>query len=293
MANHQDFHEMTSNYIRRLRDLPILEVDEEYQLAKDWRDNGNQKAVDKLVSSHLKLISKIAHGYRGYGLPISDLISEGHVGIMQAVRHFDPDKGFRLSTYAIWWIKAAIQEYILHTYSLVKMGTTSAQKKLFFNLRKEKAAYQDFSELDLSPEKAIQIAEKLGVKVEEVMQMNHRLSSQINSLNAPIKTSDGGDSEWMDWLADERDTHDVHLAEMDELNKRRILLDKAMAGLTPREQAIIQDRRLSEDPLTLEEVSEKLGISRERVRQIELRAFERLQKAVKNLHQRDHNLMIR
>jgi RNA polymerase sigma-32 factor len=287
MTGYQDFQEMSSHYLRHMKRLPMLEVNEEYQLAKQWRETGDQKAIDKLVLSHLKLIAKIAHGYRGYGLPISDLISEGHIGIMQALRHFDPDKGFRLSTYAIWWIKAAIQEYILHSYSLVKIGTTSAQKKLFFNLRKEKMAFQDFDELDLSPEKANLIAKKLGVKVEEVMQMNHRLSSVNNSLNAPIKSSADGDSEWIDWLADDRVTHDIHIAEIDEINKRRALLEEAMKSLNAREQTIIYDRRLREEPLTLEEVSDKLGVSRERIRQIELRAFERLQKAVKRLNRKD------
>lgn len=287
MAGRQNFQEMSSHYVKRMKQLPMLDVDEEYQLAKQWRDNGDKQAVDKLVSSHLKLIAKIAHGYRGYGLPLNDLISEGHVGMMQAMRHFDPDKGFRLSTYAIWWIKATIQEYILHSYSLVKMGTTSAQKKLFFNLRKEKIAYQDFNELDLPPEKAQEIADKLGVRVDEVMQMNHRMSSMDHSLNAPIKMSSDGESEWMDWLADERDSHDVHLAELDEINKRRSLLDEAMGCLNERERTVIQERRLKEDPLTLEALSQKLGISRERVRQIEVKAFERLQKAVKRLSRKD------
>lgn len=287
MAGRQNFQEMSSHYIKRMKQLPMLDVDEEYQLAKQWRDNGDKQAVDKLVSSHLRLIAKIAHGYRGYGLPLNDLISEGHVGMMQAMRHFDPDKGFRLSTYAIWWIKATIQEYILHSYSLVKMGTTSAQKKLFFNLRKEKIAYQDFNELDLPPEKAQEIADKLGVRVDEVMQMNHRMSSMDHSLNAPIKMSSDGESEWMDWLADERDSHDVHLAELDEINKRRSLLDEAMSCLNERERIVIQERRLKEDPLTLEALSQKLGISRERVRQVEVKAFERLQKAVKRLSRKD------
>lgn len=287
MAGRQNFQEMSSHYIKRMKQLPMLDVDEEYQLAKQWRDNGDKQAVDKLVSSHLKLIAKIAHGYRGYGLPLNDLISEGHVGMMQAMRHFDPDKGFRLSTYAIWWIKATIQEYILHSYSLVKMGTTSAQKKLFFNLRKEKIAYQDFNELDLPPEKAQEIADKLGVRVDEVMQMNHRMSSMDHSLNAPIKMSSDGESEWMDWLADERESHDVHLAELDEINKRRSLLDEAMSCLNERERIVIQERRLKEDPLTLEALSQKLGISRERVRQVEVKAFERLQKAVKRLSRKD------
>ena len=283
MASRPEYQEMTNNYMQRMKNLPMLEVDEEYQLAKQWKEQGDTKAVDKLVSSHLKLISKIAHGYRGYGLPVSDLISEGHVGMMQAMRHYDPDRGFRLSTYAIWWIKAAIQEYILHTYSLVKMGTTSAQKKLFFNLRREKAAYQDYDEIDLSPDKVEAIAIKLGVRPDEVMQMNQRMATNDQSLNAQVKSTGDSASEWMDWLADDRERHDVTLAESDELTKRRALLTEAMEGLTEREILIIRDRRLIDDPLTLEEVSEKLGISRERVRQIEVRAFEKLQKAVKRL----------
>jgi len=283
MVSRPEYQEMTSNYLNRMKNLPMLDIDEEYQLAKKWKETGDTKAVDKLVTSHLKLISKIAHGYRGYGLPVSDLISEGHIGMMQAMRHYDPDRGFRLSTYAIWWIKAAIQEYILHSYSLVKMGTTSAQKKLFFNLRREKSAYQDFDELDLSPEKALAIADKLNVRVDEVMQMNHRMSTNDQSLNAQVKSSGDGSSEWMDWLADDRESHDIILAESDELSKRRALLEEAMQGLTEREMVIIRDRRLIDDPLTLEEVSEKLGISRERVRQIEVRVFDKLQKAVKRL----------
>ena len=291
MVSRPEYQEMTNNYLHRMKNLPMLEIDEEYQLAKQWKEHGDTKAVDKLVTSHLKLISKIAHGYRGYGLPVSDLISEGHVGMMQAMKHFDPDKGFRLSTYAIWWIKAAIQEYILHSYSLVKMGTTSAQKKLFFNLRREKSAFQDYDEVDLSPEKARAIATKLGVKIDEVMQMNHRMSTNDQSLNAQVKSAGDSTSEWMDWLADDRERHDVALAETDELTKRRALLDEAMDGLTEREMIIMRDRRLIDDPLTLEEVSEKLGISRERVRQIEVRAFEKLQKAVKRLsrQQMDRN----
>lgn len=283
MASRPEYQEMTNNYMQRMKNLPMLEVDEEYQLAKQWKEQGDTKAVDKLVSSHLKLISKIAHGYRGYGLPVSDLISEGHVGMMQAMRHYDPDRGFRLSTYAIWWIKAAIQEYILHTYSLVKMGTTSAQKKLFFNLRREKAAYQDYDEIDLSPDKVEAIAIKLGVRPDEVMQMNQRMATNDQSLNAQVKSTGDSASEWMDWLADDRERHDVTLAESDELTKRRALLTEAMEGLTEREILIIRDRRLIDDPLTLEAVSDKLGISRERVRQIEVRAFEKLQKAVKRL----------
>lgn len=283
MASRPEYQEMTNNYMQRMKNLPMLEVDEEYQLAKQWKEQGDTKAVDKLVSSHLKLISKIAHGYRGYGLPVSDLISEGHVGMMQAMRHYDPDRGFRLSTYAIWWIKAAIQEYILHTYSLVKMGTTSAQKKLFFNLRREKAAYQDYDEIDLSPDKVEAIAIKLGVRPDEVMQMNQRMATNDQSLNAQVKSTGDSASEWMDWLADDRERHDVTLAESDELTKRRALLTEAMDGLTEREILIIRDRRLIDDPLTLEAVSDKLGISRERVRQIEVRAFEKLQKAVKRL----------
>jgi RNA polymerase sigma-32 factor len=287
MVGGRDFQEMTSHYVRRMKQLPILDADEEYQLAKHWRDNGDKKAVDRLVSSHLKLVVKVAHGYRGYGLPLSDLISEGHVGIMQAMRHFDPDKGFRLSTYAIWWIKAAIQEYILRTYSLVKMGTTSAQKKLFFNLRKEKIAHQDLTDLDLSPERARMIAEKLDVRIDEVMQMNHRLSATDHYLNAPVKGASEDKIEWMDWLADDRISQEAQLAERDEMTKRRALLDEAMKGLSEREQTVIYERRLREDPLTLEALSEKLGISRERVRQIEVKAFEHLQKAVKKISQKE------
>jgi RNA polymerase sigma-32 factor len=279
----QGYKEINQHYINRIRRVPMLTLDEEYQLAKRWREEGDRKAVEKLVSSHLRLVTKIASGYRGYGLPLSDLISEGNVGMMQAMKHFDPDKGFRLSTYAMWWIKASIQEYILHTWSLVKMGTTAAQKKLFFNLRKEKQELTGFDESDLTPEKIAEIAKKLEVREEEVIQMNHRMSSQDHSLNAPIKTSGEGESEWVEWLMDDRDNQEVNLVEHDEITKRRALLDKAMQLLNERERQIIFERRLKDPPQTLESLSEILGISRERVRQIEVRAFEKLQKSIKRL----------
>lgn len=263
--------------------MPILTVDEEYQLAKKWREEGDRQAVEKLVSSHLRLVAKIAAGYRGYGLPINDLISEGNIGMMQAMKHFDPERGFRLSTYAIWWIKAAIQEYILHSWSMVKIGTTAAQKKLFFNLRKEKRAFNENEELYLTDEQTAEIAIRLGVKEAEVTEMNQRMISQDHSLNAPIRTSGEGDSEWVDWITDERDNQEVVAVELDELTKRRKLLDKAMMHLTQREQDVIVHRRLKEPGDTLEELSLKLGISRERVRQIEVKAFEKLQKTMKRL----------
>ncbi len=280
--------EINQHYINRIRSVPMLTVDEEYQLAKKWREEGDREAIERLVSSHLRLVTKIASGYRGYGLPISDLISEGNVGMMQAMKHFDPDKGFRLSTYAMWWIKASIQEYILHTWSLVKMGTTAAQKKLFFNLRKEKQELAGFDELDLTPEKIAEIAKKLEVREDEVIQMNHRMASHDHSLNSPIKSAGEGESEWLEWLVDEQENQEIRMIEHDEVTKRRRLLDKAMECLNAREQQIIYDRRLAEPPLTLEALSEKLGVSRERVRQIEVRAFEKLQKAIKRLSKAVH-----
>lgn len=275
-----DFSEINSHYLRLIREQPMLTLDEEYALAKQWRENGDAKAIEKLVASHLRLVTKVAGGYRGYGLPISDLISEGNVGIMQAMRHYDPEKGFRLSTYAIWWIKAAIQEYILHTWSLVKIGTTSAQKKLFFNLRREKIGIHHGQ---LTQEKVADIAQKLGVKEAEVWQMNERLASQDHSLNSTIRTGGEGESEWMEWLVDESDNQEVTLAHHDELNKRRDLLNQAMETLSARERQIIVERRLSEVPQTLDALSVKLGISRERVRQIEVKVFEKLQKTMKRL----------
>ena len=241
----RDFEEVNNHYIRRIREEPMLSVDEEYQLAKKWREERDPRAIEKLVSSHLRLVAKVASGYRGYGLPLGDLISEGNVGMMQAMRHFDPEKGFRLSTYAMWWIKAAIQEYILHTWSLVKIGTTSAQKRLFFNLRKEKNKYEDSN---LTPQKVREIAIKLGVREDEVLQMNTRMASQDHSLNSPIRSSGEGDLEWMDWLVDDSDNQEIRLVESDEMNKRKSLLDKAMQGLTSREQQVIFERRLKDPP---------------------------------------------
>lgn len=278
-----DSTSINSHYARNIKKMPILTVDEEYQLAKKWREEGDQQAVEKLVSSHLRLVAKIAVGYRGYGLPVNDLISEGNIGMMQAMKHFDPERGFRLSTYAIWWIRAAIQEYILHSWSMVKIGTTAAQKKLFFNLRKEKRSFNESEELFLTDEQIAEIAIKLGVKKTEVIEMNQRLSSQDHSLNAPIRTTGEGESEWLDWITDDRDNQEVATVELDEINKRRKLLDKAMSCLNQREQEIIVHRRLKEPGDTLEDLSAKLGISRERVRQIEVKAFEKLQKTIKRL----------
>jgi len=249
-------------------------------LAKSWRERGDTKAAHKLVTSHLRLVAKIAMGYRGYGLPVSELISEGNVGMMQAVKRFDPERGFRLATYAMWWIRAAIQEYILHSWSLVKMGTTAAQKKLFFNLRKLKGQMQAIEEGDLSPEQVSKIATTLDVPEDDVVQMNRRLAAPDHSLNAPLRID--GDGEWQDWLVDDSDDQETLLAENEELGKRRALLTNAMKALNERERHILEQRRLREDPTTLEDLSQHYGISRERVRQIEVRAFEKLQKAIRN-----------
>lgn len=286
-SHHNDIN---AHYARHIKSMPILTVDEEYQLARKWREEGDNTAVEKLVSSHLRLVAKIASGYRGYGLPLSDLISEGNIGIMQAMKHFDPERGFRLSTYAMWWIKAAIQEYILHSWSLVKIGTTAAQKKLFFNLRKEKRLFlEDRGESCLTQEQIAEIALNLKVKETEVIEMDQRISRQDHSLNAPIRTSGEGDSEWMDWIADDRANQEIDIVEQDELTKRRKLLDQAMEHLNEREREIIINRRLKDPSDTLEEMSVKLGISRERVRQIEVKAFEKLQKAMKRLADAKHN----
>lgn len=276
-------HELNANYARHIKSMPILTIDEEYQLAKKWREEGDRKSVEMLVACHLRLVAKIAVGYRGYGLPLSDLISEGNIGMMNAMKHFDPEKGFRLSTYAIWWIKASIQEYILHSWSLVKIGTTAAQKKLFFNLRKEKRLLTDDENVYLDLEKISAIAIKLGVKESEVIEMNQRMAFQDYSLNATIRASGESESEWMDWLADDRDNQEMIAVESDELSKRRKLLDQAMGILTPREQEVINSRRLKDPSETLDQVSAKLKISRERVRQIEVKAFEKLQKSMKRL----------
>jgi RNA polymerase sigma-32 factor len=258
----------------------MLEHQEEFMLAKSWREHDDTEAAHKLVTSHLRLVAKIAMGYRGYGLPLSELISEGNVGMMQAVKRFDPDRGFRLATYAMWWIRASIQEYILHSWSLVKMGTTAAQKKLFFNLRKLKGQMRAIEEGDLAPEQVAKIAETLGVPEDDVVQMNRRLAAPDHSLNAPLRID--GDGEWQDWLVDEGESQETLLAESEEMGKRRALLVAAMKTLNDRERHILEERRLKDSPTTLEELSQQYGISRERVRQIEVRAFEKLQKSIRN-----------
>ena len=268
-----------SRYLQEIRTFPMLEPDQEYMLAKRWREHDDTEAAHQLVTSHLRLVAKIAMGYRGYGLPVSELISEGNVGMMQAVKRFEPDRGFRLATYAMWWIRAAIQEYILHSWSLVKMGTTAAQKKLFFNLRKLKGQLQAIEEGDLSPENVKKIATELSVSEEDVVNMNRRLAAPDHSLNAPLKID--GDGEWQDWLVDETDSQEIVLAEQQELSKRRKLLSHAMKSLNARERHILTERRLKDEPTTLEDLSKEYGISRERVRQIEVRAFEKLQRAIK------------
>jgi RNA polymerase sigma-32 factor len=269
-----------SSYLQEIRKFPMLEQNEEYMLAKSWRERGDTEAAHKLVTSHLRLVAKIAMGYRGYGLPLSELISEGNVGMMQAVKRFDPERGFRLATYAMWWIRASIQEYILHSWSLVKMGTTASQKKLFFNLRKLKGQIKALEEGDLHPENVSKIAETLGVPEQDVVSMNRRLSAPDHSLNAPLRID--GDGEWQDWLVDEGENQETLLAESEELGKRRALLKAAMENLNERERHILQERRLKDQPTTLEDLSQEYGISRERVRQIEVRAFEKLQKAIRN-----------
>ncbi|HEX3536053.1 MAG TPA: RNA polymerase sigma factor RpoH [Stellaceae bacterium] len=268
-----------TRYLQEIRKFPMLEPNEEYMLAKRWKEHEDPAAAHRLVTSHLRLVAKIAMGYRGYGLPLSELISEGNVGMMQAVKRFDPDRGFRLATYAMWWIRAAIQEYILHSWSLVKMGTTAAQKKLFFNLRKLKGQLQAMEEGDLSPENLRKIATELDVPEADVVSMNRRLASPDHSLNAPLRSDSEG--EWQDWLVDESESQETMLGERQELGLRRDLLEKAMTHLNDRERHILTERRLQENPMTLEDLSQQYGISRERVRQIEVRAFEKLQKAIK------------
>jgi RNA polymerase sigma-32 factor len=268
-----------TRYLQEIRKFPMLEPEEEYMLAKRWKEREDSEAAHRLVTSHLRLVAKIAMGYRGYGLPLSELISEGNVGMMQAVKRFDPDRGFRLATYAMWWIRAAIQEYILHSWSLVKMGTTAAQKKLFFNLRKLKGQLQAVEDGDLSPENLKKIATELDVPEADVVSMNRRLASPDHSLNAPLRSDSEG--EWQDWLVDETESQETKLGERQELGLRRDLLEKAMTHLNERERHILGERRLKENPTTLEDLSQQYGISRERVRQIEVRAFEKLQKAIK------------
>ena len=267
-------------YLQEIRRFPMLEKGEEYMLAKRWLEHNDTDSAHKMVTSHLRLVSKIASGYRGYGLPLAELISEGNIGLMQAVKRFDPERGFRLATYAMWWIRAAIQEYILHSWSLVKVGTTAAQKKLFFNLRKLKGQIEAFEEGDLTPEHVGEIAERLNVTEGEVVMMNRRMAGSDHSLNAPLRADTDG--EWIDWLADDADSQETQLAETEEYTKRRDLMNDALAILNERERHILTQRRLQEQPSTLEDLSKVYSISRERVRQIEVRAFEKLQKAVRN-----------
>lgn len=267
-----------ARYLEEIRRFPMLEPNEEYMLAKSWQEHGDSDAAHKLVTSHLRLVARIAMGYRGYGLPIGEVISEGNVGLMQAVKRFEPDKGFRLATYAMWWIRASIQEYILRSWSLVKMGTTAAQKKLFFNLRRVKGELQALEEGDLKPEQVKLIAKKLGVDETDVISMNRRLGGDT-SLNAPLR-ADSESGEWQDWLVDDQPDPEEALADTEELDKRRSYLATALSSLNDRERRIFEARRLAEDPITLEELSEEFGVSRERIRQIEVRAFEKVQRAV-------------
>ncbi len=269
-----------SRYLEEIRKFPMLEPDEEFMLAKRWADDGDVEAAHKLVTSHLRLVARIGMGYRGYGLPIGEVISEGNVGLMQAVKRFDADKGFRLATYAMWWIRASIQEYILRSWSLVKMGTTAAQKKLFFNLRKMKGQIQALEDGDLRPDQIEIIATRLGVSEDDVVSMNRRLSGD-SSLNAPIR-ADSESGEWQDWLVDDKPDQERELADSEEAARRKVFLGQAMETLNDREKRIFTARRLDEDPLTLEDLSKEFGVSRERIRQIEVRAFEKVQKAVVN-----------
>jgi RNA polymerase sigma-32 factor len=272
-----------NRYLQEIRKFPMLEPEEEYMLAKRWVDHEDSSAAHKLVTSHLRLAAKIAMGYRGYGLPQAEVISEANVGLMQAVKRFDPEKGFRLATYAMWWIRASIQEYILRSWSLVKLGTTSAQKKLFFNLRKAKARIGALEEGDLRPENVARIAHDLGVTEDEVISMNRRLAGSDSSLNATVGSDEGSTTQWQDWLEDEDADQASAYAERDELEARRELLSAAMEGLTDRERDVLSQRRLSDDVVTLEDLSTRYGVSRERIRQIEVRAFEKLQKRMTEL----------
>ncbi len=269
-----------SVYLTQIKKFPMLDAEEEYMLAKNWRENGNLQAAHKLVTSHLRLVAKIAMGYRGYGLPVNELISEGNIGLMQAVKKFDPDKGFRLATYAMWWIKAAIQEYVLRSWSLVKMGTTTAQKKLFFNLKKIKNQIAPGQDGDLKDEQVKEISKRLDVDSEEVINMNRRMMGQEKSLNDPIKA--GETDEWQDWLVDDSLDQELIISQKQEYDDKKELLNSAMKILNEREKKIIIDRRLTENPVTLEELSKKYKISRERIRQIETKAFEKLQKSMIN-----------
>ena len=285
MASHE--YGISSRYLGEIQRFPMLEPNEEFTLAKDWREKGDRDAAHRLVTSHLRLVAKIAMGYRGYGLPIGEVVSEGNVGLMHAVKRFEPDKGFRLATYAMWWIKAAIQEYILRSWSLVKMGTTANQKKLFFNLRKAKGKISALDEGDLKPDQVAQIATKLGVPQQDVIDMNRRLSGDT-SLNAPLREE--GEGEWQDWLVDNSPSQETVLAREQEGQNRLSALRDALSVLNPRERRIFEARRLADDPITLEDLSGEFGVSRERVRQIEVRAFEKIQEAVKcNLAKREQS----
>ncbi len=268
-----------SRYLGEMRRFPLLEPQEEYMLAKSWREHGDREAAHRLVTSHLRLVAKIAAGYRGYGLPASEVVSEGNVGLMQAVKRFEPDKGFRLATYAMWWIKAAIQEYILRSWSLVKMGTTANQKKLFFNLRKAKSRISALEEGDLRPDQVEIIAKRLGVTEQDVVEMNRRLGGDV-SLNLPIR-EDGDSGNWQDWLVDESASQETLLAESEEADNRHKALGEALTVLNGRERRIFEARRLADEPITLEELADEFGVSRERVRQIEVRAFEKVRKGVR------------
>jgi RNA polymerase sigma-32 factor len=268
-----------SRYLTEIRKFPLLSPEDEYMFAKRWKEHEDPEAARRLVTSHLRLVAKIAMGYRGYGLPVSEIVSEGNVGLMQAVKRFDPDRGFRLATYAMWWIRASIQEYVLRSWSMVKMGTTAAQKKLFFNLRKAKNNIGAIEEGDLTPEHVATLSDQLGVTATELTEMNRRLSGGDASLNAPLRSE--SESEWQDWLADDTVDQETRLAEREEMGNRHELLTGAMKDLTDRERDIIQARRLQDEPATLEELSQKYGVSRERVRQIEVRAFEKLQRGMK------------
>ena len=269
-----------SGYLTQIKKFPMLSAEEEYLLAKNWKDNGDLKSAQKLVTSHLRLVAKIAMGYRGYGLPVSELVSEGNIGLMKAVKKFDQERGFRLATYAMWWIKASIQEYILRSWSLVKMGTTTAQKKLFFNLKKIKNQLSATSTGDLKPEHVNEISKRLNVKKEEVISMNRRMSGKEKSLNDPIKDGDG--TEWQDWLTDDSLDQELKFSQNQELNERKKLMNQSIGILNQREKEILSARRLSENSSTLEDLSKKYKVSRERIRQIETKAFEKLQKAMLN-----------
>ena len=270
-----------SRYLEQIRSFPMLEQKQEYMLAKAWKERGDVDSAHQLVTSHLRLVAKIAMGYRGYGLPVADLISEGNLGMMHAVKKFEPEKGFRLATYAMWWIKAAIQEYILRSWSLVKIGTTAGQKKLFFNLRRIKGQIQAIDEGDLKPEQVTQIATQLDVSEAEVISMNQRMAGNDRSLNVPLSRDGEGSGEWQDWLEDDTEDPETTFAEHEEFSARQRLMLDAMKDLNEREQRILQARRLAEPPLTLEDLAAEFGVSRERIRQIEVRAFEKLQKAVR------------